>query len=326
MRRTPEFALFVLFYAGVLSVAPAVAQTHNFWTSGASIPTAVVFPGGVGVLSRQIYVVGGDNSSNTAIADTQIYNPTTNTWSAGVSLPTAVGDGAGAVVNGKLYIIGGTPDEGITVTNAVWAFNLTTKTWSSKAPMPTARASLGAVVENKIIYAIGGCNGSNCTNRLNTVESYNPATDTWTEEAPLLVGRSEPSTGLLGNKTIGFTIVAADGDSPSGDTGDTEGYNANTNTWSSLKSDPTTRNAACTGAKGTKMFVAGGFNGNPQDPALSVNERFTLTTNSWKTPLAPMPTASMAPGSVMYKGLLYCLGGWTAFQGTVLNNLQIYHP
>jgi len=285
------------------------------------MPTAVVSPGGVGVLSGQIYVVGGLNASNTIIADTQIYNPTTDTWSAGVSLPTAVRNGAGAVVKGILYIIGGF--DGQNVTNAVWAFNPSTKTWSAKSSMPTARDSLGAVVENNIIYAIGG---EVSANRLNNVEAYNPATDTWTKKAPLLNGKSESSVGLVGNKTIGFTIVAADGFTSSNDTGDNEGYNANTNVWSSLKSDPTPRNTAFTGPKGLRLFVIGGYDGGgPGTPAYDLNEVFKISTNSWKT-LAPMPQAAMFGGSAMYKGLLYCFGGWTTFQGTVLNNVQIYHP
>ena len=82
--------------------------------------------------------------------------------------------------------------------------------------MPTARGSAAAVVDRNAIYVIGG-NGA--TLRLDTVEKFVPATDTWTEEAPLLVGKSEPSAGLLGT-----TIVAAGGFTTSGTTGDTEAY------------------------------------------------------------------------------------------------------
>lgn len=179
-------------------------------------------------------------------------------------------------------------------------------------------------VENNIIYVVGG--NSSSMLRLNTVESYNPATDTWKEEAPLLVGKSEASVGLVGNKTIGFTIVAADGCTSSGDTGDNEGYNATTNVWSSLKTDPTPRNTACSAGIGTKMLVAGGYPaGGPGTPAFSLNEKFTVSTNTWKT-LASMPQAAMFAGSAAYKGRLYCFGGTSSFQGTVLTNVQIYQP
>lgn len=77
---------------------------------------------------------------------------------------------------------------------------------------------------------------------------------------------------------------------------------------------------------GTQLFVVGGYPaGGPGTPAYSLNESFNISTNSWKT-LASMPQAAFFGGSVMYKGLLYCIGGWTAYDGTVLNNMQIYHP
>ena len=325
MRKALGFGSLLVLCAAALLDLHAVAQTHNFWTSGASLPTAVWYPA-VGVINGQIYVVGGFDASKTAIADTQIYNPVNNTWSTGVSLPTATEQAVGAVVKNVLYVFGGSTNQCSTVTNAVWAFNPMTKTWSSKSAMPTARCDMGVAVENNIIYVVGGWSPNGGGTRLNTVESYNPATDTWKEEAPLLNGKSEPSVGLLGNKTIGFTIVAADGFTSSGNTGDNEGYNASTNVWSSFKADPNPRNGACGAGRGTKMFVAGGdTGGGPGTPALSVTEKFTVSTNTWKT-LASMPQATMFPGSAAYKGRLYCFGGTSSYLGTVLNNVQIYQP
>ena len=319
MKTTLRLMLVILLSVGAASFAQeqAPAVNHNTWTSGAPIPTAVVSPAGTGVVKGKIYVVGGQDSSGNAIADTQIYDPVANTWTAGVSLPTPTENGSAAVVKNILYLFGGYT--GTEYTNAVWAFNPKTHTWTTKSPMPTLRASTGAVAtKTGIIYVIGGeMNG----NRLNTVESYDPATDTWTEEAPLLVGKSEASVGLVGK-----TIVAADGYTSSEDTGDNESYNLATNSWTSLKSDPTPRNTVCGGAIGTQMYIAGGYpGGGPGTPALALNESFKASKNTWTT-LASLPQATMFPGSAVYKGQLYCIGGWTAFQRTVLNNVQIYQP
>ena len=291
--------------------APAQEQVfvpgnaYNTWTSGLPMPTATNSPA-VGVINGQIYVIAG-GSCCTPLAITQIYDPATNTWSAGAPLPVATGNGpTGAVVKNILYVFGGgTESEG--VTSAVWAYNPETNSWSSKSPMPTARGCTGAAVENDIIYVIGGC-GEDPFDRLTTVESYDPATDMWTEEAPLLVGKSQPSVAL-----VGTTIVAADGFTASGDTGDNEGYDVTTNKWTSLKPDPMARNGACTGAIDGELFVAGGG---------ASTESFNLSSNAWKT-LAPMPAPTYFPGSAVYNGQLYCFGGlWE----TVLNNVQIYKP
>jgi N-acetylneuraminic acid mutarotase len=261
----------------------------------------------VGVLEGQIYVVGGGIPYGTPLANTQIYDPATNTWSAGAPIPVATANGASAaVVNNILYVFGGE-------SNAVWAYNPKKDSWSSKAPMPTGRGCTGAAVENHIVYVVGGCDLEDPYDRLTTVESYDPATDTWTEEAPLLVGKSQPSVARFGNKLVGFTIVAADGFTASGDTGDNEGYDATTNSWTSLAPDPMPRNGTCTGIT-DKVFVAGG-NG-------TATESFNLSKNTWKT-LAPMPVPTQFPGSAVYKGQLYCFGG---YWGGALNNVQIYQP
>jgi len=321
----------------VAAAMPAAAQTfaapddgsaltvvHNTWTSGAAVPTAVAFPA-VAVLKGQIYVVGGGTTfGGGPVSDTQIYNPSTNTWSAGVPFPTTVVYAVAAVANGILYVIGGSTD-GSTWSNAVWAYNPSTKKWSSKSAMPTARASSAATVANNIIYVVGGCDGSNCTNRLDTVESYNPATNSWTEEAPLLFAKSNFSIGVI-KTTIppATTIVAAGGYTSAGDTGDNEGYNPSSNAWTALAFDPTHRDCTCGGSIGSHVYVAGGYDGGV-GADMTLMESFTLSTNKWKT-LAPLPNATVGPGSAVYQGRFYCLGGATSFQGNAVGYVQIYQP
>jgi N-acetylneuraminic acid mutarotase len=325
MHRNLEFTLLALMFAAVLASLPAAAQTHNFWTSGASLPNAVQYST-AGVINGLIYVVGGYDGS-AAVTYNQIYNPLANSWSSGAPLPVATCFGAAAVVKGILYIIGGYDCASGGATNAVWAYNPKTNSWSSKAAMPIARGSIGAAVENNVIYVVGG-NGNNGNFRLTTVEAFNPATNSWTEEAPLLVGKSEPSVGLLKRSVNGViiqTIVAADGYTLSGDTGDNEGYSASVNTWSSLTTDPHPRNEACTGALGAKLFVA---TGSPDGGSTTTeSDVFNIAKNAW-TSRAPAPQAVAGAGSATYKGLLYCFGGGngTSVGDSVFNYLQIYHP
>ena len=293
---------------------------HNTWSSGAPIPKSVQTPA-VGALNGLIYVVGGTGSQSNA--DNQIYNPSTNTWSTGTALPTAIGAASGAVVNGILYVFGGTGD-GINATNAVWGYNPTTKKWTAEAKMTTARWSTAVVVENKIIYVIGGV--VNANKFVATVESYNPATNTWTEEAPMLGNKAQPAAGRLGTTLTGFTIVAADGAvQPSVITGDTEGYDATTNSWRTLAADPTPRVATCFGSVGQKFYDVGGYLNNG-GAAATINERYTLSTNTWRTTFAPIPRGTMFPGSAVYKGKLYCFGGKASIFGNDINNVQIYQP
>ena len=313
MQTTFRMILITLVVAGftLLASAQAPVINHNTWTSGAAMPTPLAFST-ASVLKNEIYVVGGNDGTGEA-ADVQIYNPATNTWGTGPSYPTGIGSASSAVAENILYVIGGTID-GVNPTNAVWAYNPKTKAWTAAAAMPTARWGSEAVVEKNIIYVSGGQANENGQEPLATVESYNPATNTWTEEAPMLVAKSQGGAGL-----IGTTIVFADGGNSGGPTSDNEGYDAATNTWKSLAPDPTGRSGPCGGSIGSKLYVAGGAGGN------TLTESFQLSKNKWTT-LAPATQSTMFLASAVYKGQLYCIGGWASFGGPVINNVQIYQP
>ncbi len=303
--------LFVATASLVGAQIPAV--THNTWTSGTPLPTPVAFSTAA-VLKNEIYVVGGNNGTGN-VADVQIYNPVAKTWSTGPSYPTGIESASSAVVKNILYVFGGTSD-GVNPTNAVWAYNPKTKTWTGKAAMLTARWGAPAVVEKNIIYVIGGIFNASGNGNLATVESYNPATNRWTEEAPMLVAKSHPAAGLLGT-----TIVVADGGTNGGGaTGDNEGYDAVTNAWTTLASDPAARYASCFGSVGAKFYDMGG------DSASTFADDFQLSKDKWTTTLAAVPQSVLFPASAVYKGQLYCIGGWGAFGGPIINNVQIYQP
>ncbi|MFY9740890.1 MAG: kelch repeat-containing protein [Candidatus Sulfotelmatobacter sp.] len=278
------------------------------------MPSALEGPA-TGAVGGRIYVVGGWNGTG-VLSSNQVYDPASNSWSTAASMPVATYSDASAVWSGILYIFGGSTN-GTNVVSRVWAYDPKTNLWRERAAMPTARAEARAVVEDGVIYVIGGVNA--VSDRLTTVEAYDAATDTWAEEAPLLQGKSGSTVGLLGS-----TITAADGDSSSGDTGDNEGYDASTNSWSSLASDPMRRDLACGGAVAGQLYVAGGHV-TGETPALNLNESFDISTNNWAT-LAPLPQPAKSAGSVVYAGHLLCFGGNASEGGPVINNVQIYEP
>lgn len=310
-------AAFVFIGTASLVKAQAPAVTHNTWTSGTPLPTPVVFATSA-VLENEIYVVGGTGSTG-IVSDVQVYNPVAKTWSTGVAYPTGIESASAAVVKNLLYVFGGTSD-GVNPTNAVWEYNPKTKTWAGKAAMPTARWATAVVVENNVIYLIGGVINGSGNGVIATVESYNPSSNTWTEEAPMLVAKGQPAAGLQGSLKAGYTIVVADGaTNGQGDTGDNEGYDATTNTWKSLAVDPTSRYASCFGSIGPKLYDVGG------QPAPTLTSAFQLTKDKWTT-LSSAPQSTIFPASAVYKGQLYCIGGWASWEGTIINNVQIYQP
>jgi hypothetical protein len=105
---------------------------------------------------------------------------------------------------------------------------------------------------------------------------------------------------------------------------------AQSNILTSLMTTETT-NAPSVGSQlsdrsvGSKLYDAGGYLNNA-GAATAVNESFLLSKDKWTTTLAPMPQATMVGASAVYKGQLYCIGGWTTWNGAPINNLQIYQP
>ena len=300
-----------LRYDQSFAQAPPIA--HNTWTKGASLPTPVFAPAAA-LFQNEIYVIGGASANNVVVDNVQIYTPSTKKWSTGVPYPTAIEFPSLAVVNSVLYGFGGSSD-GVNPTAAVWAYNSTTKKWSSKAPLPTARWGTVAVVEKGIIYVIGGSLDTSGNGDLATVESYNPSTNTWKEEASLLVAGSESAAALFGT-----TIVVADGGTNGGGaTGENESYNAVSNQWTALVADPLSRYGSCFGAIGGKLYDAGGAN------APSDTEAYQFSSNTWAS-LAAIPQSTIYPASAVYENQLYCFGGWASWEGSIINNTQIYQP
>jgi len=288
---------------------------HNTWSQGKTMPTAR-FGAFTGVIGTNVYVIGGaTNSAYKVTGVNEIYNTATNEWTTGASDPAPRELGASAVVNGILYVIGGTAG-GSDPLNSVEAYDPVSNTWTTKAPMPIAMNSMPAVADKDTIYVIGGYD-PNTQTFYDTVQSYDIATDTWTTEQPLSIATAWEAVGLLGT-----TIVAADGQTSKGPTGDSEGYNPTTNQWTALTADATPRWETCFAAINGGLYVAGGANATE---VLNVNEAYNATTKKWTT-LAAMPDALLIPGSATVGGQLYCFGGTNSNLTSVYNYVQIYQP
>ncbi len=141
--------------------------TTNTWTTLKAAPVTHFRPV-VGALSGKLYVVGGNNSSGTAMRRVDMYDPATNTWSTRRSMLTARTNAGATTTGGKLYVFGG---RGTAYLNTVEAYDPVTNVWTSRAAMPTARAALGVGGVNGLLYAIGG---RNTTSALATSERFTP--------------------------------------------------------------------------------------------------------------------------------------------------------
>ena len=281
------------------------------------MPTGVQWPMS-GTIGTKIYVVGG-YPATAAVANNQIYNPTTNTWSTGTAFPTPMAQGADRGCEQRtLYVFGGSSNGGSTVTNAVWAYN------------PTTNA-----LDRKIRDAHGAMQHGGSSRERHRLRHRR------LQRQPAEHGRKlQPDDGHLdgrnrccwsANQRLRPGLSAPrswpPADSPAAESQGILKAITPQLTWSLLTGDSNVfRNGACAGAIGGDLYVSDG-NDNSNN-AFSVNEGFNLTKNAWTT-LTTMPQIATDAGPAVYNGQLFCFGGASfanAFRGTVYNNVQIYQP
>jgi len=309
-------------HGGAQSAAIRLA-THNKWSSGVPLPSAVLLPA-VGAIGTKIYVAGGATATKIVTAKLQIYDTATKTWSTGAPMHTARWDlGSGAVVNGILYVVGGATTIS-KFTNGVEAYDPTTNTWTRKKAMPIANAPVVAAV-GTTIYAIGGYDSAT-GQRLASVYAYDTTSDTWSKRASMIVAKSNPGVGVSG-----ATIVVADGYTNSNqDTTDNEAYGVRRNSWTTRAADLTATTAPCSAAINGNLILAGGESGGGSAPAQNTVDAYALQGNKWSAK-ATMPQAVVGPGSAVVNGKLFCIGGASLgnprLGGVVFyNNVQVYQP
>jgi N-acetylneuraminic acid mutarotase len=160
--------------AGISTVVEVYDTTQKTWSTTASMlsPRSGFAAASVG---GKLHVLGGFDSSSTALATHDVYDPTTNKWSSLAPLPTARANLAAVTgTDGLIYAIGGSGSPNYLST--VEAYDPAHDTWSSKQQMLTPRMGLATVVTpNGSIYAIGGINSV----IVNSVEIFDVSANSW---------------------------------------------------------------------------------------------------------------------------------------------------
>ena len=199
-------------------------------------------------------------------------------------------------------------------------------TWANIASLPdTPDGGYDVVVaatgSNGRIYAIGGGSPGE-------VDAYNPTTNSWSQVA------SSPSGHTYGAAVAGpgGVIYAIGGeDATYGTNGNrvVDAYSPNTNSWTSLASEPAGHfgGAAAMGLNGL-IYAMGGTDG-AHNPIQNV-DAYNPSTNIW-TSVANLPTARFGMAAATGPdGRIYAIGGFIAEPGVVPNiissEVDVYSP
>jgi N-acetylneuraminic acid mutarotase len=221
----------------------------NQWQTGPALPLSLHHPN-VAAVGTKVYVAGGyAGVAGLPSASTFELDVDRMVWARKPDMPSARGAGAAVGYSGRLYVFGG--ERGTTVSD-VAVFDPATDTWAAAASMPTPRNHMGAAVVRGRIYVVGGRPGNLAVN-----EMYDPLTDSWTAQAPMPTGRSGHAVASLNNFvfTFGGEGNAA---SPLGTFPQTETYDPDLDSWSSLQPMATPRHGIGAGVVGNRIFIPAG--------------------------------------------------------------------
>jgi len=234
--------------------------------------------------------VACSDGSNSAPADARPDVPpgaceTTAPWAGAPALalgPTQ--ETAVVATGGKLYVLGGfTQSNGIVA--AVQIFDPVACTWSMGPDLPKPIHHANAAVSGGTIYVLGSLETINFT-AIPDVWAWNPATETaWSTKAAMPAGTQRGSSVV--GAIDGKLYVA--GGLRNGAVGDVSLYDPAANAWTTgLPALPMSRDHACGGVVGGKLYVLGGRQTNitSQSPIA-----YEFTPGVGWAERAPMPTA-----------------------------------
>ena len=171
-----------------------------------------------------VLIAGGENFGIGALADAELYNPTTGTFTVTGSLNTARDSHTATLLNnGMVLIAGGENFSGI-LANAE-LYNPATGTFTPTGSLNTARDNHTATLLNNGMVLIAG--GQTPSSISTSAELYDPDTGTFSVTGSLNVGRYLPTATLLNNGMVliaggsgsfGFTLASAELYDPSAGT------------------------------------------------------------------------------------------------------------
>lgn len=240
-------------------------------------------------------------------------------WAERTNMLSARADAASATNGSQIFVIGGIDDAtGVLATGEL--FDPGSGEWSELPSLPAARQDPTAgIVGNRLIVA-----GGTMANAIGegwdfvaSAMSYDLVEGVWTDIAPMLVGRTEPGSGVINGR-----FYVAGGNTANAITGEAESYDPATNSWSQLQSMPTPRYSVGATVVNGLLYVAGGFSDQSAVPT-NAFEVYDPAKNTWIA-RAPLPTGRAEFCLASIDGIIYAVGGYT--DGAVIRNVDAYDP
>jgi hypothetical protein len=136
--------------------------TSNTWSTGAPMPSTLVFYTSAARIGNTAYIIGGIGAGGgfpSIVNEVKRYNFTSNTWlTNAANYPVTVADGkASGYQDSLIYVCGGLVNGTSIATAEVNLYNANSNTWRPATPLPAARSGGAmAITGDTIVYVCGG--------------------------------------------------------------------------------------------------------------------------------------------------------------------------
>lgn len=272
---------------------------------------------------KLIYVLGGEDDSNSSLSRVECYDPEMNVWSTRIDMLSKRCFLSAAVLGDSIYASGGS--DGGAQLSSVERYDAATDRWYLITCMNTKRwyHSLVSVGEYSL-YAIGGHDGTAC---LNSAEHYDARSGKWNSIPPMGCKRSSVTAVAVpyNNSDDVGRIFAIGGYSGSSALNSVEYFDIRSGRWgmmSEMRSNRCYTTAVL--APNKLVYVMGGHDGNTQITGVESFDPYepNLTSARW-TSMAPLDNKRSGASAAVLGDNIYLTGG---FDGTYrVKNAESYN-
>lgn len=161
------------------------------WGSGQEIPTGPRYRAAGVQCNGQLFVLGGFNANNVALAEVWRLDPIQGTWQRRADMPVPSANMGGACVEGRIYLVGSS--DGAEFRNDFQIYELASNTWV-RTTWPSATTPM-AVGHKGMLYAFGGVDGG----LLADAWQFNPALGSWIRLADMPTATAFGAALSVGN-------------------------------------------------------------------------------------------------------------------------------
>jgi len=327
----------IAFLAITANLAQLAGQT--FFTTG-SMKHARASHQATLLSDGRVLVSGGQNAAATAIAQAEIYNPTTGNWRVtGSNVNARYDHAATLLMDGRVLVVGGVSSNVCTSNVTAETYSTSTGKWSltGNLPSPVGTGMVAVRLLNGNVLVAGG--GNRCGAVYKTAALFDPSTNTWSATGSMSIDRQFASAVLLSDGSGRVLVAGGVTDSPFPAVASAEIFDPSTGTWSPAGSMVTPRDASCNGfmqsylaaLTGGTVLAAGALSGSScfsAQAAVSAAETFSSSGLSWASTGAmsvPRSSSTLTTLNTAFNdGMVLAAGGSNS--ASSLSSAELFNP